>query len=151
VASGVAVGEDRVRRLLVQTLTGTAVDEVDPDEPAAEPTGTPVEDLDLTSTVAGRSTVEAHPAGETTVLLDTSSGATVAVDQIGALVWSVLDGSGTLGEVVTDLAEVFGAPEDQVATDVLVLVRSLGAAGLLEGVAPPDAPERHVHATVTAG
>jgi hypothetical protein len=145
-ASGVASGEERVRRLLVQTLTGTQVEEIDPSEPHNDdPDGTPIDEVDLSSTVAARAGVEAHQVGDTTVLLDTATGATVALDQIGALVWSVLDGSDPLEAVVRDLADVFGAPVEQVSADVLALVRSLGAAGLLDGVAPAAATAHHGH------
>ena len=34
----------------------------------------------------------------------------MALDQTGALVWSVLDGSSRLDEIVADLADVYGVP-----------------------------------------
>lgn len=129
-ASGVASGEALVRRLLVQALTGTTVEEAEPD---AE--GVPAADLEPTSRVSRRPSVESHDLGGSFVLLDTATGATVMVDALGALVWSVLDGS-PLDEVVSDLAEVFQAPRETVTADVLSLVRSLGEAGLLAGVVP---------------
>jgi thiol-disulfide isomerase/thioredoxin len=142
--SGVAGGEPLVRRLLVSLLTG--VEPVETEAEIDEWEGTPVDELDLTSVVAPRETVQLHRLADSTVLLDTATGATVVLDHIGALVWSVLDGTATLAEIVADLAAVYGAPVEQVGADVLALARTLGQAGLLAGVAPdPHAGHGHVH------
>ena len=106
----------------------------EPEELDADATS--VEDLNLSSVVTPRPGVQPHGLGESTVLMDTGTGATVVLDQIGALVWSVLDGESPLDEIVTDLAEVYGVPADRVGADVLELVRTLGRSGLLAGVAP---------------
>jgi pyrroloquinoline quinone biosynthesis protein D len=69
------------------------------------------------------------------------------VDQVGALVWSVLDGTSSLRDIATDVADVFGAPLDVVAPDLLSLVQTLGRAGLLDGVSTKiHHTEEHVHA-----
>jgi hypothetical protein len=102
--------------------------------------------LDLDSPIRSRPGVETHPLGDSTVLLDTATGATVVVDQIGALVYSVLDGS-RLGDIVADVAEVFDVPAEVVGPDVLGLVQTLGRAGLLEGVTTRvDHAEEPAHA-----
>lgn len=131
-ASGVAVGERLVRQLLAAALSGITTDELLDETEALE--GVLAADLDLDSVVHPRDSVETFPLDDGAVLLDTRTGATVSVDPLGALIWSVLDGSGTLGEIATDLAEVFGAPVDQVGDDLLALVRKLGEVGMFEGV-----------------
>jgi peroxiredoxin len=59
---------------------------------------------------------------------------TFALNQTASIVWQCFDGSGTLDEIVTDVADAFGADVDVVSADVLALARELGAAGLLVGV-----------------
>lgn len=145
IASAVANGEPLVRRLLVSAVTGAEID----DSPAeVDHDGIPADELGLDSVVGPRPSVQTHPNGDSTVLLDTATGATVVIDQIGALVWSVLDGSSPLREIVADIADVFGAPAETVGPDVLGLVQNLGQAGLLTGVALGGRPaEEHVHAS----
>src|SRR5439155_18371566 len=50
------------------------------------------------------------------------------------VVWACFDGSGPLGELITDLADAFGVDEDLIRGDVLDLARVVGGKGLLEGV-----------------
>lgn len=141
VASPVASGEALVRRLLASTITGAEVGApVASGDPEDAEATTPAAELGLSSVIHPRSTVEVHAIDGASVLLDTVTGGTVVVDQIGALVWSVLDGTSRLDEIVADIAEVFTAPVEVVGPDVLALVQSLGRAGLLVGVAPEAAP-----------
>ena len=130
---GVANGEVRVRRLLASALAGVELGgPVDADERDDDMNP---DDLDLDSVVRPRSTVDVQTLGESQVLVDTSTGGSLVLDRLGSLVWSVLDGRGTLGEISADLAEVFEAPVDQVGADVLELARKLAEAGLLDGQA----------------
>jgi len=66
------------------------------------------------------------------------------LDRTAAIVWQTLDGTTSLAECIDDLAAAFGADRAVVRDDVLDLVRALGRAGLLEGVAPepPTIPAR---------
>lgn len=134
-ASSVADGEARVRRLLVRTVTGVAAP-AQPDQGPAVGVGDdrPAAELGLDSVLVPRRGVHRYELGESVVLLDPSTGCTVALDRTGALVYSVLDGRSPLREIVADLAHVFGAPEERVGADVLALGRALGRAGLLAGV-----------------
>jgi hypothetical protein len=74
------------------------------------------------------------------VLLDEGVDRLHVLDRIGTLVWECLDGVSTLDELAADLADGFGVARSVVDADVLALVRSLGAAGLLDGVAPVEPP-----------
>lgn len=131
-ASGVAGGERLVRQLLASALSGVTTDELVGESEASD--GVHAADLDLESVVHPRETVETFPLDDGAVLLDTRTGATVSVDPLGALIWSVLDGSGSLGEIAADLADVFKAPSDKVGEDLLTLVRKLGELGMFDGV-----------------
>lgn len=147
-ASGVASGERLVRQLLAGALSGVAPEELVTE--SENPDGVLAADLDLDSVVRPRQTVEVFPLEDGAVLLDTRTGATVSVDPLGTLIWSVLDGTGTLGEIAADLADVFQAPPDQVEGDLLTLARTLGAVGMFEGVVgglphPNDHDHEHDH------
>jgi hypothetical protein len=52
----------------------------------------------------------------------------------GSVVWQCFDGTGTLDEIVADLADGFAADRDVVRDDVLALARRAGQLGLLAGV-----------------
>jgi hypothetical protein len=51
-----------------------------------------------------------------------------------ALVWACLDGHATIGELARELSEELGVRHATVLTDTRVIVRDLGAQGLLQGV-----------------
>ena len=57
------------------------------------------------------------------------------LDRTASIVWNAFDGESSLAELVDDLADAFGADRDRVRDDVLDLTRTLGRAGLLDGVA----------------
>lgn len=78
------------------------------------------------------------------VLYDEVTAAVHVLNPTATLVWSCLDGRSSLDEIAGDLATVFGADMASVSSEVLVLVRQLGAKGLLRDVdaaadAVPDA------------
>ena len=127
---GLATGERLVRRLLAAALSG--------DEPdlatAHDETGASPDSLTLESAVRPRVTVTTHEADGTTVLVDEETGAGATLDPVGAIVWPLLDG-GALTEVVDDLAVAFDTPAEVIGPDVLTMVKALGRAGLLEGIA----------------
>ena len=74
------------------------------------------------------------------VVLDEELNRLHLLNTSAALVWTCFDGTGTLGEIAHDLADVAGLPAADLLADLLALARTLGAEGLLDGVAPgPDA------------
>ena len=78
------------------------------------------------------------------VLLDPATGASHLLDAPAALVARFLDGTSSLGEIAFDIADVLGLEQDRVESDVLGLARTLGAQGLLDGVArDPHAGRPH--------
>jgi hypothetical protein len=50
------------------------------------------------------------------------------------LLWQCADGSGTIAEIVTDIADVYGEPPDAVLPGVVTAYQELGRQGLLVGV-----------------
>ena len=78
------------------------------------------------------------------VLLDPATGASHVLDQPAALVTRFLDGRSTLGEIAFDIADILGVYRAQVEADVVALAQTLGARGLLDGVArDPHAGHDH--------
>ncbi len=78
------------------------------------------------------------------VLLDPATGASHVLDQPATLVTRFLDGRSTLGEIAFDIADVLELDRATVERDVVSLVRTLGAQGLLAGVArDPHAGHDH--------
>lgn len=73
------------------------------------------------------------------VVLDEELNRLHLLNASAALVWTCCDGTGTIGEIAHDLAVVANLPNADMLADVLALARTLGAEGLLDGVAPsPD-------------
>lgn len=135
----VASGERLVRRLLAAALAGAEFDTGHHDH--AHDSGVPADTIGLSSTPFPRRTVTAHQVQDDTILVDEAEGSSLSLDRIGAVVWSVLDGESALDEIVADLADVFGTGADVIGPDVLDMVRSLGRAGMLEGVAAEAVPD----------
>ena len=67
------------------------------------------------------------------VVYDAASASSYLLNPTGGLVWSALDGTGTLGEIAADLADAFGADPEQVAVDVIAVVVDFAGKGLIEG------------------
>jgi hypothetical protein len=59
------------------------------------------------------------------------------LDQIGALVWQILDEHTTVDELTSDLAAAFDADESVIRRDVEGLLDRLSQAFLLASVPPP--------------
>jgi len=53
------------------------------------------------------------------------------LDRTGALLWQLLDGSATVGELADDIADAFGSPLQQVEADLAELLTGLEGEGLL--------------------
>lgn len=67
------------------------------------------------------------------VLYDEATGRLHRLSPTATAIWLCLDGSGTLAEIAADLAEVFGAPLEQVQADVVQTVKAFAEQELLEG------------------
>jgi PqqD family protein of HPr-rel-A system len=93
-----------------------------------------------------------HLDGEA-VIYDASTGEVHHLNPTAALVFRLCDGTGTVPELASDIADAFGVPEAEVEGQVEALVSEFREAGLLAGslrlVADPrpatsDAPERSI-------
>lgn len=104
-----------------------------PEEAAAAEIG--AHDIDGSFVPRRRGAVAIVELDGEAVLFDEATGTTHLLDQVATVVWKCFDGSGSVDELVEDLAAAFGAPRDVVAGDVLELARQAGGNGLLEGVA----------------
>ena len=130
-----AMGGTAIRRLLAEALSGCA----EPVDTAPLATGVPAADLSASSVVHPSRDVDAHDldgTGQQIVLVHRMTGTSADLDVSGSLVWTCLDGTSSISEIVADLAAVFAAPLDRVEDDVMTLVRDLGDAGFLEDVLP---------------
>jgi hypothetical protein len=54
------------------------------------------------------------------------------LDRTASLLWPLLDGTATVGELSEDVADVFGIDATQAATDLEALLGSLAQLGLLD-------------------
>lgn len=74
---------------------------------------------------------------------DLRNGGLHHLDGVGALIWPFLDGSATTAELVSDLADAFGAPTEVVEHDIAELVKRLDWSSLL--VDSPARGSQHDH------
>jgi hypothetical protein len=86
--------------------------------------------LDQARPQAGAETI-ARRSGETLVLLHTGSGAYFTLDDVGARIWELCDGSRTIADVIDAMHDEFDAPRDLLETDVRALVAELADERLL--------------------
>lgn len=83
--------------------------------------------------------VVAVAAGREAILVDEGTGKLHLLNATGALLWACFDGTSTVEDICTDVADLLGAPYDEVLADTLAAVEGLVAAGLLgRRDAPPD-------------
>lgn len=67
----------------------------------------------------------------TTVLLDTESGRTFSLDEVGTRAWSALTDTGSADAAVRVLADQFTAPSQVIAHDLSLLIEQLASHDLL--------------------
>lgn len=60
------------------------------------------------------------------------------LDRVGSIVWSVLDGQGTVADLAVDVADAFGVELPTATADLIALLDDLEAQGFLEGSEEPE-------------
>jgi hypothetical protein len=75
---------------------------------------------------------------ERVVVRSASTGLAVVLDPVSSVLWRCLDGASALGDVVADMADAFGVPAQRAAAELLPVVESWWAEGLV-GLAPSGA------------
>jgi Coenzyme PQQ synthesis protein D (PqqD) len=78
-----------------------------------------------------RDRVLAQRAAEAVVLLDLDAGTYFSLDEVGARVWELCDGTRRAADVVALIQEEYDAPPEVVAADVLALLGELTGERLL--------------------
>ncbi|HEY3674068.1 MAG TPA: PqqD family protein [Acidimicrobiia bacterium] len=90
---------------------------------------------------APRASVRAVEVDDGSVLVDEEQGGMLPLNPTATLIWQCFDGSSTLAEICTDLAEGLGAPYEAVLHDTTAVTVGLVARGLLADTrAPSPAP-----------
>lgn len=114
----------------------------------AAPRDDPFRDDEAPRPVAGVETIELD---DELVLFDPATGALHALDPLASLIWRCLDGTGTVAELVADLADAFGTDAATVRHDVDALLTMLAANGVLESADRPAARPEAIDADGEAG
>jgi hypothetical protein len=70
------------------------------------------------------------------VLYDETTGRVHLLNETGSIVWQLLDGASSVGDIATAIAEAAEADVDAVTFDVVSLVRMLADLGVLVGFEP---------------
>lgn len=78
-----------------------------------------------------RDRVLAQRAADAVVLLDLDAGTYFSLDEVGARVWELCDGTRSAGDVVAVVQDEYDAPAAVVASDVLALLDELTGERLL--------------------
>jgi peroxiredoxin len=103
--------------------------DAEPGEPLVDPA-----EIGPAFVPVGRPDVSIAEHDGETVLVDAATGAVHLLNPTAAIVWQCLDGSGSVAEIVADIADVFERQADEVEGAVLEVVRRFGMQGLLRGV-----------------
>lgn len=75
------------------------------------------------------------------LIYDTVDRSVQLLDPVGAVIWSVLDGSASVDELSDELSAAFAVPRDQMVAELTTFVQQLGRNRLLDGSRtepPPD-------------
>jgi hypothetical protein len=78
-------------------------------------------------------TVVARTVGAEVVVLDLRSERYLALDEVGARIWSLLDGVRDAASIAHTLADEYAAPVEQIARDADAFLSTLVELGLVEG------------------
>jgi hypothetical protein len=117
------------------------------------------EAIDPSFVPSRRPGLAAVAAGSELLIVDGRADLPHLLSPTATLVWSFIDGVGSLAEFATDLVEVLGLEPARAEADVVELARDLGRRGLLAGVeggdggdgpAPDDPPTGPVPLTAPA-
>ncbi len=65
------------------------------------------------------------PVGDEAIVVDEQRGHLHLLNPSGALVWALLDGASSVGDICADMADVLGVPYETVVADVGGLLRRL--------------------------
>ena len=79
-----------------------------------------------------RERVLAQRAAETVVVLDPDSGHYFSLDDVGALVWELCDGTRDLGQIAALVCEEYDAALATAESDVLELAAELSSVELID-------------------
>jgi PqqD family protein of HPr-rel-A system len=71
------------------------------------------------------------------VIYDERSGELHHLNPTATLIFGLLDGTATVRELASDVADAFGVPADEVESEIRALIRRLRSLGLLNGRAEP--------------
>ena len=77
----------------------------------------------------------AHKGEVELVLLDPEDGSYYTLDEVGARIWELADGTRTAAEIAEALDEEFDASLDTIQADLLDLLAELTASGLVTDAA----------------
>ena len=78
-----------------------------------------------------RERVLAEQVDGETVLLDLDSGMYFGLNDVGARIWELCDGTRTVSEIVASISDEYDAPEEVIRSDVQELLGTLSAEQLL--------------------
>jgi hypothetical protein len=87
--------------------------------------------IDLESRVRRKADIPWKELEDTIVLLDLSSGDFFELDEVGARIWSALDGALTLRELAAALGREYQASANEIESDVVRFVTDLHARDLV--------------------
>jgi len=95
-----------------------------------------VDDIDDTFVPRARARLAGVVLAGEAVLLNEDTTVMHTLNRTATVVWACFDGSGSIADIVADLAVACNADWATVRHDVLELTRELGRQGLLEDVGP---------------
>jgi coenzyme PQQ biosynthesis protein PqqD len=78
-----------------------------------------------------RADVLTQETSDALVLLDPQGGAYFSLNDVGSRVWGLCDGTRSVADLVSVLADEFDAPTEAIRDDVLELLEELASEGLV--------------------
>ena len=94
--------------------------------------------MELTSTITRADTCMVAPMDNELVVVSLASNEYVAIDEIGRVIWDLLETPQTVDAICKELADKYAATPEQISEDVLPFLQELQKVSLIE-VTPADA------------
>ena len=87
--------------------------------------------MNIKSKITLSKNVFAQEIDDETIILDSQTQEYFSLNEIGKVIWSLLEQNNQLEEIKAEMLEMYEVPQEQLEKDLLNFVQALGAKGLI--------------------
>ncbi|NCB12077.1 MAG: PqqD family protein [Erysipelotrichia bacterium] len=87
--------------------------------------------MNIKSKITLSKNVFAQEIDDETIILDSQTQEYFSLNEIGKVIWSLLEQNNQLEEIKAEMLEMYEVPQEQLEKDLLNFIQALGAKGLI--------------------